>query len=356
MRSAFRRIEADDPDIDYTGRIDFSDPKAPSFAYPGVSIVASFEGSSIDVLMADSGAEDYFNLSIDSGEPQVFRSGSGMRTFGAGRDLGPGVHTIKIFKRTESACGTAAFGGFVLEAGEGLVPTEGLPERRIEFVGDSITCGFGDRVSTHHPDDFPFTSANEDCSLSWGALTAEALGARFVATAYSGRGVFRNYDASEGGTVPELYGTIFPDRAGAAPWDTSRYVPDVLVVNLGTNDYSSLQTLDDLGPEAFDAGFSGAYRAFLAELRTYYPKAAIVCAVGPMLSDGEPAGQRSWTRIQLAVSDLVDSLREAGDRSIRYLRLEPQTGPYGEDWHPSAATHARMAAAAVRLIRSATGW
>lgn len=350
------RIDADDPAIDYTGRIDFSEPKAPCFAYPGVAILAAFEGGSIDAVMEDSGDGDYFNISIDGRPCEVFRSCTGESVFRAGRGLGPGTHTIRVVKRTESLCGTATFKGFAVEAGAGLSPVAGPPERRIEFIGDSITCGYGDLVSTDHPELCPFTNANEDCSIAWGALTAEALGARFVATAYSGRGVFRNYDATERGTLPELYRDIFPDRPGAARWDPSRYVPDVIVVNLGTNDYNSLLMRDDMSAERFDKLLADAYRSFVVELRRLYPAAKIVCAVGPMLSDDSPAGKDAWTRIQAAVSGLVVSLQKGGDAAVYYLALAPQSGPYGEDWHPSAATQARAADTAIGFIRSVTGW
>jgi len=49
--SASVEIPADDPNIQYYGRWDFSDPLAPSHSWPGVYIHARFEGSSIGVRM-----------------------------------------------------------------------------------------------------------------------------------------------------------------------------------------------------------------------------------------------------------------------------------------------------------------
>jgi hypothetical protein len=44
-------IPADHPDIFYSGRVDCSNPAAPAFAYPGVSIRARFEGDAVDMLL-----------------------------------------------------------------------------------------------------------------------------------------------------------------------------------------------------------------------------------------------------------------------------------------------------------------
>jgi lysophospholipase L1-like esterase len=351
-----RRIGADDPAILYSGRIDSSDPKAPAFAFPGVLIAARFEGKGIDIVLEDSGDKDFFNVSIDGGEPLVIRTFKGEKTFPVARKLRAGEHDIRIYKRTEGNQGTAVFRGFNLEAGKGLAKASPLPARKIEFIGDSITCGYGNMVSTDKPDSFHFTPVNENSELSWGAVAAKALGAQFMSTSYSGRGLFRNIDGSERGVLPQLYGAIFPDQPERAAWDPGRYVPDVIVINLGTNDHSSQLVKKDLQPSDFDARFVKAYEDFILRLRNYYPKAKIICAVGPMMSDWYPPGLKSWTRIQSVVSGVVDDFKDGGDEGIGYLCLEGQSSPYGEDWHPTVATQAAMAEAVTPLIREMTGW
>jgi lysophospholipase L1-like esterase len=350
------RIPADDPAIEYSGRIDASDPKAPAFAFPGVLIAARFQGKGIDVVLEDSGDKDYFNVSIDGGEPMVIRTVRGEKAFPAARKLRAGEHDIRIYKRTEANQGTVVFRGFNLEAGKKLVEAPPLPGRKLEFIGDSITCGYGNMVSTDKPDSFHFTPDEENSELSWGAVAAKALGAQFMSTSYSGRGLFRNIDGSERGALPRLYEAVFPDQPERAAWDPERYVPDVIVINLGTNDHSSQLVKKDLQPSDFDARFVKAYQAFIRELRGHYPRAKIICAVGPMMSDWYPPGAKSWTRIQSAVSGVVDDLKEGGDENMGYLCLDPQNPPYGQDWHPTAATHAAMAEAVTALIREMTGW
>jgi lysophospholipase L1-like esterase len=352
-----QRIDADDSYIQYVGRVDFTDPKAPSFSYPGVQILARFEGSSVGAIIADTGDKDFFNVSIDGKEPTVIQTARGSKTILLAKGLAKGAHTVSIYKRTESNCGAATFGGFVLDARKRLLKPQPLSERRMEFVGDSITCGYGNMISTDHPENAHFTPVNENNALSWGALTAKALDAQFMSTSYSGRGMFRNLDGSEAGTLPRLYRVVYADQPGRAAWNPEAYHPDVIVINLGTNDYGSELTMKDLDGDQFDARFAAAYRAFIADLRIFHgAEAIIVCAVGPMMSDYYPPGKRSWSRIRTVVRYIVDDLNEKGDAKVFYLEFEPQSGPYGEDWHPSLDTHGQMAEAAVELIQRITGW
>ena len=71
--------------------------------------------------------------------------------------------------------------------------------------------------------------------------------------------------------------------AGTPPqdWDfgASGFVPDGVVINLGTNDYSG-----GGGGPAFDAQFTAAYVAFMRNITHWYGSDTIAffAAVGPM--------------------------------------------------------------------------
>jgi lysophospholipase L1-like esterase len=163
-----------------------------------------------------------------------------------------------------------------------------------------------------------------------------------VAVASSGRGVYRNYSDGAGELAPAYYVDTLPDDASAPPWDFARYTPDVVVVNLGTNDFSPP------GPD--HAAYTAAYSAFLKQIRGHHPDALLLAVVGPMLSDGFPAGVMAWTTNQSDVSGVVADLNAQGDSKVHYLALTPQTAPYGEDYHPTRATQAQMAAAVANEI------
>jgi lysophospholipase L1-like esterase len=160
------------------------------------------------------------------------------------RNLEEGTHRVRISKRTEAQVGTASFLGFRVREGSAL-SLPAAPLRRLEFVGDSITCGYGNELSTDDPGSYSFTSANENALLAYGGIAARALEADYVAIAASGRGLVRNYGGASGLTAPEFYDLTAPN-ASWPTWDSSRYTPDVIVVNLGTNDFSIGLSMDEL--------------------------------------------------------------------------------------------------------------
>ena len=137
----------------------------------------------------------------------------------------------------------------------------------MEFIGNSITCGYG--VEADSPRE-PFTYETENHFYSYAALTARALNAQHHAIARSGIGVYRNWGAPASGSrdcMPAMYEQVmFTDPSEL--WDHSLYTPDVVCLNLGTNDTSE-------GNYDFDR-MEDAYRRFIAALRDTYPQAKIV--------------------------------------------------------------------------------
>lgn len=357
VEDGFVEVPASDPGIRYLGRLDFSDPNAPVMAFPAVTIETQFEGDAIDMRLAETapgGAmrSEYYDVSIDQGAPTKLLTCPEREVYPLARDLAQGTHRVRISKRTEAQVGSASFLGFRVRENTTLQAPD-APLRRLEFVGDSITCGYGDEVSTTDPDSFPFTSTNENALLAYGPVTAAALDADVAVVAASGRGVVRNYGGGAGATVPEFYDRTAPDTASAA-WDFSRYTPDVVVINLGTNDFSIGLTTDEL--PAMRESLRQTYTDFLAHLRELYPSAALIAAVGPMMSDSYPTGYQAWTSIRADVQEAIAARTTAGDSNVHYLEFATQTSPYGEDWHPTAATHQGMADELTALIRQLQGW
>jgi lysophospholipase L1-like esterase len=346
-------ISPNDPRIQYTGRVDFSGPE-PLFSHPCVSIKARFTGSSLNILMKDLGpggplGTNYYNVVIDDGAPLRLEVHKDKRLYEVARNLSPGEHTVVVTKRTEGSVGPSKFLGFQLDGT--LLEPPARPSRRLEFIGDSMTCGYGNEVVIPAPPqgdpNSGFHSINENHDRSFAALTARALGAENMVICHSGMGVYRNIHGSYAETVPRLYERIIPSQPEPL-WDFSRYVPDAVVINLGTNDFAA-GSVDE-------TAFKTAYTEFITRIRGNYPNAKIICVVGVMLNDWFPEGEQTWTKAQAWVSAVVEDFNSRGDSQVHYLRIDPHQPPYGEDWHPSAATHQRMADTLAPFIRSVTGW
>jgi lysophospholipase L1-like esterase len=321
--------------IHLIGRFDTSDVDGPRFGWPGTTIASRFSGTEIAISLDDTGANQ-FSVWIDGEEQAVLSPKGGAGTFTLASGLPDGEHDVRVSRRTESFFGPTQFLGF---PGAILVDTAGQG-RMIELVGDSITCGYGvlgEKATCG------FSADTESELDAWGGLTAAALDAGHVAIAYSGKGVYRDREGSTVDQMPALFERIFADDPESA-WDFA-YTPDVVVINLGTNDFAE----GDPG-----VPFRDAYGTFIAAVRARYPEAWIIAATSPMLSDGFPQGEMQRT---VARAHLEAIVAAAADARVVFLDLEEQVfEELGCDYHPGTLTAQSMAAALTAEIRARTGW
>jgi len=326
------------PALRFIGRVDTSDPAGPRFAWSGTGVIANFFGTSVGVRL--SGGQEYTVLIDGLLQPTLLSTG-GLDTLGTG--LESGAHSVEIYRRTEADQGEAQLLGFDFGAGELLAPPP-RSERRIELIGDSISCGYGNEGANM---DCMFTPDTENHYLTFGAIAAREFGAELSTVAWSGKGVVCNYgdDASScTNPMPSYYDRILPTRADSR-WDFSTWQPQAVVVNLGTNDFS---TLSDPSQQDFVA----AYVALLGRIRTAYPEAQILCTVGPLLGGTDLSAARTY------IDQAVQQRNQAGDAAVTTFQLaetDPANG-YGCAWHPSLRTHEVMAEALIGALRTQMGW
>lgn len=351
---------ADAPEIRYAGRIDFTNPAKPSFCHSGVSVKTLFTGTELHMILEDFATGDekttnYFTVIVDGKVTQILQTTTGKQSFLLVGGLVNQQHSIEVFKRTECSVGSVAFLGF--KAPHGTILEKPLEKKyRIEFIGDSFTCGYGNEASIAAPPagnpSTGFHSKNENHYLSFSAITSRALNAEYRCIAYSGRGMYRNNTGSEEGTLPKIYLRVFPDDPFSVSWDMKKELPDVVVIKLGANDFYP----ESNGDELDDAAFTQTYTAFVEKIRSYYPKSKIVCITGVSMSDSWPEGRNCLTRIQQDVQKVIESRKAEGDKEVYYVKLDQQLPPYGEDWHASLATHQKMADQFTPFIKQITGW
>lgn len=334
-------VPANNPLIAYMGRISWRNPAVAAFTYPGVSIYANFEGTSLR-MAAKPGSGD-FMVEIDGGMPYrlVFSGNDSVHVLAEG--LAEGVHSVRLMYAVEGLEFRPEFRGFYLDAGKGLVSPPTLPGRRIEFIGNSITCGYGTESDDASA---PFSYDTENHYYTYAALTARALGAQHLVVARSGIGIYRNYGGSRSGSpdcMPAMYEqTLFLDSTEL--WNHDRYVPDVICVNLGTNDVSDGN---------YDCSLlTGAYIKFTKHLREVYPKAKIVLLSGVMLNG------KQLDDVKRAMDTAVAEMKSGGDDNVFRFDMTPQTGSlgYGANWHPSMRQHQKMARELTAYLKDLMDW
>lgn len=261
-----------------------------------------------------------------------------------------GEHTLRIVKLSENARGKV--GLTALETDGELLPIcEAAPKLYMEFVGDSITCGYGNEAQNK---DDPFLPSEENGWAGYAALAARALGAEFSCVSVSGISAgkslsgFPPFDAME--TLYEYTDAIYDKKCGKTlqPWNFAEHRNDVVVLNLGTNDVNPVRFAADL-PAAMreEEHFCSRYKAFLQMLRRCNgPATWICCTLGPM-------DYYLYDDIQKTVSAYK---AETGDERIccfKFVGVNLMTESFGAVGHPSLKTHARMALELTTRLREA---
>jgi lysophospholipase L1-like esterase len=322
--------------VRFIGRVQ-RDGDFAKFAWSGTGIVAAFEGTAVSLQLEDGGSNQ-FSVLIDGNLKPTFKPDSGSHVYELATGLAAGRHEIEIYRRTEASFGPSIFQGFAFTGGGELLAPRAVNPRQIEFIGDSITCGYGDEGTVPT---CGFSADTENHYLTYAALTARALDAEASTVAWSGKGIIYNYDADVANPMPSLYGRVLPDDANSA-WDFS-VAYDAVVINLGTNDFS---TDNDPTPELF----RDSYVALLERIREEHPAAAILCTVGPMLSGADLEAARAGIAAAVAVR------AAAGDRDVEVWEMNIANDAPGCDYHPSLATHQKMADALVAELKQRLGW
>jgi lysophospholipase L1-like esterase len=317
------------------GRFDRSDALHPRFAWPGSAVATRFTGSGLHVRLRATGF-DQLEVVIDGAPTRVLALAPGREDYEVAAGLPAGPHELWLEKRTEARIGEVELLGF--DPAGALIPPGGAPDRRIELVGDSITAGYG--LEGVGPVCKGSRVAADDEFLSYGALAARELGAEHVTLAWAGRTTEQ---------MSELYERTLPGRPESR-WDFSAWTPDVVVVNLGTNDFNH----GDPGQGAF----TRPYVAFVHKVRARYPRAFIVCALGSMLTDSYPPGAHALTRARAYITQIVSGLRAAGDDRVTFLEFSSQdfANGLGCDYHPSLKTHRLMGDKLTSTLRTLLGW
>jgi len=132
--SAQNFVEADHPYIRYMGRIDFSDNKSPTFSYSGISIKASFTGTSIGMKMENLSDENYYYMIIDHNPPNKLRVTKTASKYELAKGLKDTIHKIEIIKISECFVGRSIFKGFLLDEGKSLLSLPTETNKKILFI------------------------------------------------------------------------------------------------------------------------------------------------------------------------------------------------------------------------------
>ncbi|HAH22631.1 MAG TPA: hypothetical protein DCL77_02515 [Prolixibacteraceae bacterium] len=334
-------IKPDNAFIEYTGRIDFSNPLKPRFSYSGVSIRACFQGTSVSVILDDVGTQNYYNVILDNEVISRLQTKTGLNTYSLATGLKDTNHEIEIFKLTEESFGKTYFCGFVLGTGKTIVDIPNKREHLIEFIGNSITCGYGNEGVNGGK----FGPTTQNHYLTYAAITSRSFNARHLAVCKSGIGIYRNYDGPVSGSadcMPNYYQRIFLYDAAPLYKFTDR--PDLICIDLGTNDFSTSKGDPTL--------FVNNYLKFIDQLQLKNNGADILCLLGPMM------GGNDLITIRNCLKSIVLTANAKNQGKVSFFEMSAQTGSLGIgiDYHPTVAQHLKNAKELINYISILKGW
>jgi lysophospholipase L1-like esterase len=335
-------IKANDPHIRYSGRITMQDSAA-VLSWSGTSVDINFKGTGIKYSLRDEGGNNYYNVILDGKITSVEREPYNRVTEYTVGGLTQGAHNLELFKRTEWAMGKTWFYGFKIGEGGKVLPPPPAKKRKIEFFGNSISCGYAVEDTTGQDRG---SAPYENGYISYAALTARHFNAEFHNTSKSGIGITVSWFPL---IMPEMYDRLDASDS-ASKWDFSKYTPDIVVINLFQNDSWIVKLPDN--PQ-FKARFGtilptdnfiiNAYQNFVKSVRSKYPKASIICILGSM--DATKSGS-SWPGyIAKAVAPL-------NDKKI-YVHMIPYKNTQG---HPNAKEQQAMADDLIGFIDENIKW
>lgn len=288
------KVFADQKLLEYSGRIDFEDEKAPEFVYPCSYVKIRFTGTSIkaDIVNKNVYWDNYLGVILDGVQHKVKISNEvKVQTLILAQNLADGAHEAMLFKR-QDACHTFVFLGFEIDDGAKVCPLLPKPGRRIEVYGDSVSAGevseavefVGKPDPAWHQGEF----SNSWYSYAW--MTARRLHAQIHDIAQGGialcdhTGWFCEPNAVG---MESVYDKIsyHPGFAKKKEWDFKKYRPHVVIVAIGQNDSHPL----DYMKEDYDCGRACAWRSrykkFIGKLQSIYPRAQIILTTTVMEHD-----------------------------------------------------------------------
>ena len=333
-----RFFAADNSLIQYVGRIDFSDKKLPRYWQPGVYVKARFTGTFCNVIINDEMLwgknHNYLEVVIDDTVLYRLQTKGKRDTIRVAEGLSNGTHTILIAKNTEANIGYIEFVGLQCKQ---LLPLPAKPQRRMEFIGNSITCG-ASADESEIPCGTGVWQDQHNAYLAYGPTAARNLNAQWILSSVSGIGLVHsccNMDV----VMPQVFDNInMRNKTDSLKWNFTNYQPDVVTVCLGQNDGIQDSSL-----------FCSAYVQFLQRLRGDYPKAKLVCLTSPMADSSLAVSEKKY------LGSIVSFTNESGDKNVSYFFFSKRYD-HGCDSHPNVSEHKQIAAELSAYVKKLMSW
>ena len=335
-------IPAADGRITYIGRT-LTKGGTVSFDWTGVYLKVRFQGTSLRLKASDT-KRNYYNLWLDSTMDQapdkvitIEGKDTTITLCSLERKAAKKPHQVILQKRTEGEQGCTTIESFTTD---GIFLQADPPKDRvIEFIGDSYTCGYGTEASNKER----FSPETENQNLTYACATARYFGAEHIVVAHSGYGIIRNYNGPlTEDHMPGRYLRTF-DLSPEPAWnpDNSCLKPDISVIYLGTNDFSTRM-------QPAERAFVKNYILLLKEIKDFYGDNHPILCIAP--------------KHDLLIFEYIKKAVDTGGFQDVYLLglgngIHSDDGrDLGADSHPNHNGHLKIAHSVIPYISTITNW
>lgn len=310
-------VFADNENLSYMGRVDFTDPKAPKIIFAGSSITLNFKGTEIGALIVNHRFYNNIELGalIDGKEIKIPIGKNRTEEYISIADnLEDTEHEIVLFKR-QDATHYFDFKGFAIK-GEVLCKKD-KPSRRIECYGDSVSAGAVCEAIEYTAKSDPenHQGVYDNAWHSYSMITARNLGAEINNVAQGGIAVLNGtgyYHAPDYIGMESAYDKLgYYPEVGITEWDFNRYTPHVVIFAVGQNDPHHEGFVDfDIDDPQYRQKWKSAYKKIITDLRTKYPDAVFVLLLTVLMH------YEGWDK---AVEEICDEL---SDEKVFYFKFK----------------------------------
>lgn len=283
------------------------------FDDPATGFEVSFLGERLTADIAPEGG-NYICIYTDgiAAPERVAVSSDGPLVLAEG--LPRGIHTVRVLKSSEVDKGAFSLRSLHSDC---FLRAQEVTGPKIEFIGDSITAGYGD-LSQGGPS---WALENSDACSAYACLSALSLDADFSVVALSGICIKKYMFVQTNMEEMHPYTSLRTKELWTYEADT-----DIVVLNIGTNDGRYI-LYNDAG---YANDFSADYKNFVARLRSIYPDAFIICIYGMM------------GKVEAVDSGIGEAVAALQDEKIVYLDIF-EADLSGADSHPYKTAHERYA-------------
>lgn len=363
-------VPANHQDIDYMGRFVELENGAVWFDWPCFTMRFNFTGSSLAVRL--DGGGNNFNVTID-GQTSRLESKKGEQTLQIAKNLPTNeVHAVSIVKMTEASyflvrelmdLEPVVITAIIIDQGSKIISIRHDDDnqsndendnniRRIEYFGDSDGNGFAIDSSYSNSSWCMFQLKSiQNCALGFPFLLASHFRARIHIEAWSGKGVVKNAASllpTSSNPMPIYWNrTVAIDSLHL--WNFSRFVPDLIIVYLGGNDFFNKPYPD---PAHFESAYLQLLRTILLSFQHASDKSPTFLA---LCGGGDITDQLPCDHVSAPVAEFA---REH-PRTF-YLRIPDNLLQFPDDYgcleHRNIQGQAKMVDFLLPVVRDIMSW